>query len=318
MSKVGSITSRNLVAELGDPQWRTRRARKRRVGNRRTLIQKKSLLVRGADGLGALFRALFILLRRLVLVGAVATSVAAVGFGGRELVSYIVDSSHFAVSGIDVSPTRHGLSEQLIALAEVPLGAPLLSLDPDAVAARVAQHPWVQSVQVRRRLPRTLAIFVTERKAVALANLGGLYLIDESGHPFKRAAMEETEGLVALTGVSRAQFVEQPQIVRAAYKQALALLRTYNARPQRPALSEINLHPRYGFTAYLRESGSQVRLGRGRYGEKLARLDQIVDSVVKAKVWGLSAVKAIHLDGDVTKGVSIRLGPGPSPGTPSR
>ena len=51
----------------------------------------------------------------------------------------------------------------------------------------LAAHPWIASARVRRELPSALAIEVTERRAVASALLGALYLLDAGGRPFKRA-----------------------------------------------------------------------------------------------------------------------------------
>jgi cell division septal protein FtsQ len=157
----------------------------------------------------------------------------------------------------------------------------------------VARHPWVASVRVRRQLPAALSIEVTERHAAAAAALGALYLIDQRGHPFKRATMEEAEGLPVLTGIARAQYGAQSEVVEGAFREALALLEQYRAEP-RPPISEVNIDGRFGMTLFLREGAAEIRLGRGEYSKKLARLDQIFEAV---RADGPAAsLRVVHLD----------------------
>src|SRR5688572_32678115 len=56
---------------------------------------------------------------------------------------------------------------EIRALAGVEEGDRLLAIDTDRVAARVAAHPWVARVRVRRQLPAALGIEITERRAAA-------------------------------------------------------------------------------------------------------------------------------------------------------
>src|SRR5206468_4217250 len=82
---------------------------------------------------------------------------------------------------------------------------------------KVAAHPWVAGVRVDRQLPSVLSIEIVERQAVAVAVLGGLYLVDPAGRPFKRATMEEADGLPVITGLSRDQYTETRDATEAAF-----------------------------------------------------------------------------------------------------
>ncbi|MFZ2511230.1 MAG: FtsQ-type POTRA domain-containing protein [Gordonia sp. (in: high G+C Gram-positive bacteria)] len=62
--------------------------------------------------------------------------------------------------------------DEILALADVPFGTPLLQVDTAAVAARVARIPALESVRVDRRYPSTLAITVTERTPRVLLDVG--------------------------------------------------------------------------------------------------------------------------------------------------
>src|SRR5262249_52500542 len=174
----------------------------------------------------------------------------------------------FALREVRVAPAKHVRRDEVVALAAVAPGDALLAVDTDAVAARAATHPWVASARVRRELPSALVIDVVERRAAAVGLLGALYLLDETGHPFKRATLEEAVGLPVLTGVAREQYTAHRAATEAAFREALDLLARYQAPGRRPGLSEVHIDPRFGYSLVLFEGGGEIRLGRGHLPEK--------------------------------------------------
>jgi cell division protein FtsQ len=225
--------------------------------------------------------------------------------GGRLGVEQVTASDRFALRAVEISPTTRISPDEVVELARITEGDRLLALDTDAIAARVAEHPWAAEVRVRRRLPSVLHFEVLERRAVATVNLGGLYLLDDSGRPFKRATMAEADGLPVLTGIERSQYVDQRAASEAAFREALAILASYRAGLGRPEIGEVNLSPRYGFTLFMLEGGAEIRLGRKDYDRKLARLDQILEAVRASGQPG--SVRVVHLDGSDLRRVSVRL-----------
>jgi hypothetical protein len=143
-----------------------------------------------------------------------------------------------------------------------------------------------------------------------VAVLGALYLIDAAGRPFKRATVEEADGLPVITGLERSQYVDHRQAIEAAYREALGVIGSWRrvpaGQPARPVLGEVNLSPRYGITLFLLEGGAEIRLGRGDYDRKLARLDQIFEAV-KTSGAGVAAVRVVHLDSDSPRTIPVRL-----------
>jgi len=291
---------------------RTRWGLFQRTRNRRVVVQRRAPVLLVADALTVLGRRLLVVLRvvgKLVLALGIT---AAILWGGRLAVRHVVASPRFAVRDIQVTLAAHVSRDEVLELAEVEEGDRLLAIETEPMAARVASHPWVKSARVGRQLPSTLIIDLTERRAAATAAMGGLYLVDETGHPFKKATMEEADGLPVLTGIDRAWYAEKKDASEAALREALALLADYGARPGRPALSELNIDPRLGFTLFLLDGGAELRLGRGDFGKKLARLDQIFEAVkVNPGMGSLRVVHLDHLDGDgnrVTVGLAQAQG----------
>ena len=298
VSPVARLTGgRTATAEVEVPDYHaSRRGWFGRRRNRRAVVQRRSLLLMLGAALARLARGAWLVGKVIGKVVAVLAVLAGAGWGGRWAVRHVVDSPRFQVKQIDIATTQHVRREELLALAGVTLGDRLLSIDTDAVAARLATHPWAAAAQVKRHLPSVLHIDIVERRAAAAASLSGLYLVDGNGRPFKRARMDEAEGLPVLTGIGREQYAKLPDASAAVFREALALLDDYRSRPGRPSLSEVSIDPRFGFTLILLEGGAEIRLGRGAYSKKLARLDQILEAVDKEHLGGLSAVRVVNLD----------------------
>jgi cell division septal protein FtsQ len=296
----------------GAPPARMRWGLFQRTRNRKAVVQRRVPVLIVADGLTALGRRLLVVLRVVGKVVLALGITAAILWGGRLAVRHVTASPRFAVRDIQVTLATHVSRDEVLELAQVEEGDRLLAIDTEPMAARVASHPWVKSARVRRQLPSTLIIDLTERRAAATAAMGGLYLVDETGHPFKKSTMEEADGLPVLTGIDRAWYAEKKEASEAALREALALLAAYGARPGRPALSELNIDPRFGFSLFLLDGGAEVRLGRGDFSKKLARLDQIFEAVkVNPGMGALRVVHLDHLDGDgnrVTVGLAQAQG----------
>jgi cell division protein FtsQ len=268
---------------------------RRRRSNRRAAVQRRGLVTALADGGAKLGRSVA---RAARLVGKVllllAISAGCV-WGGRWAIIHVVNSPQFQISNIEFSATPHLSHSELLRLAGVTLGDKLLGIDTDQVAARIATHPWVAAVRTSRRLPSALVIEVTEKHAVAAAALSGLYLVDDNGRPFKRATMDEADGLPVLTGIERTRYAQMPEISEAAFREAMVVLGEYRSRSGRPAVGEVNIDPAFGFSLFLLDGGAEIRLGQGNLGKKLAQLDQIFDAV-ETNAGGLAALRIVHLD----------------------
>lgn len=98
-------------------------------------------------------------------------------------------SSVLGVKTVEVRGAKTVPVAQLSAIAQVPVGKPMLLTDVDAIRDRVAQLPDVATVDVSRSWPSTIEISVTERKAIAFFDSGpggdGIHLVDGGGVVFK-------------------------------------------------------------------------------------------------------------------------------------
>jgi cell division protein FtsQ len=123
---------------------------------------------------------------RAVLPWGVAAAVLAVG----GLLAWIVyGTSLLAVRDVRVEGAAILPADQVSAAAAVRPGAPLATVDTDAVRARVQALAPVDHAVVSRSWPHTLVVHVVERTPVAAVPRGtGFLLIDRQGVPFDTVA----------------------------------------------------------------------------------------------------------------------------------
>ncbi|WP_034512083.1 cell division protein FtsQ/DivIB [Blastococcus sp. URHD0036] len=158
--------------------------------------------------------------RRLaVRIGLALTAVVAA-------VWVVWGSPLLAVDAVRVDGAGSLTADQVRAAAGIADGTPLLRVDVDAAAARVAQLPQVASVQVTRGWPQTVVVTVQERVAVAVVERAGTRsLVDADGVLFDTVTGAPPAGAVPLevadpgpddeaTRAGLAALVELPRDVR--------------------------------------------------------------------------------------------------------
>jgi cell division protein FtsQ len=118
------------------------------------------------------------------VIGSVLLVVLSVG--GVWLVFF---SSTLTVKHVDVQGESFLSQQQVLDAAEVPAGAHLAELDLGAIRTRVAGLAPVEHVDVSRDWPDGVLIRVTERRAVAVAEIAGRYqAMDSDGVLFRTFA----------------------------------------------------------------------------------------------------------------------------------
>jgi cell division protein FtsQ len=123
---------------------------------------------------------------RLPIAGVVGAALAV--FGGWVMFS----SSWLAAETVTVSGESRLSPRAIEAVADVPLGTPLVRVDLDAIHDRVAAIPDVASVAVHRSWPHSIAIDVTERTAIATVRRDAQWWdVDEDGAVFNGSARRD-------------------------------------------------------------------------------------------------------------------------------
>ena len=118
-----------------------------------------------------------------VLMWSALVSVVVVGLGLLLYFTPIMAARNTVVVGLGAVT-----QDEVIAAAAVPPGTPLLQVDTDAVAGRVAAIRRVASARVQRQYPSTLRVTVVERVPVVVKDYpDGPHLFDKDGVDFATA-----------------------------------------------------------------------------------------------------------------------------------
>ncbi|GAA2961494.1 cell division protein FtsQ/DivIB [Streptomyces enissocaesilis] len=108
-------------------------------------------------------------------------------------------SSWLRVEQVKPSGTQVLTPDEVLAAAAVPVGAPLISVDTDAIEDRLRRKlPRIDSVEVIRSWPHGIDLEVTERKPVLLLEKGAKFVeVDDEGVRFATVS-EAPEGVPLL------------------------------------------------------------------------------------------------------------------------
>ncbi|MGW4566323.1 cell division protein FtsQ/DivIB [Streptomyces sp. NPDC004561] len=140
-------------------------------------------------------------LRRLRLRTIVILAVAVVLLGAGS-VWVLYGSSWLRVGHVSVSGTRVLTPAEVRDAAAVPVGAPMISIDTDAVEARLRRKlPRIDTVDVVRAWPHGIGLKVTERTPVLLVRKGGNF-IEVDGEGVRFATVSQAPKAVPLLEMS--------------------------------------------------------------------------------------------------------------------
>lgn len=128
------------------------------------------------------------------LLGAIAAVAVVAGLVAVAYFSPLMSVREVTVSGSGTVPTA-----EVLAVAEVPVGRPLLQVDTSIIAERIARIPGIASARVDRSYPSTIAIDVVERRPLMLIESadGKVGVMDDLGVVYLEFDSAEAMGTAA-------------------------------------------------------------------------------------------------------------------------
>lgn len=113
-----------------------------------------------------------------------ATGLYGMSVGGHSqaVAEATTSAAGFAIEDVKVSGNDETSEIEILQLLGLDGTTSLVSLNADAARLKIANLPWVQTVEVRKIYPRTVVVKLTERKAYAIWQHGSeLSLIQKDG-----------------------------------------------------------------------------------------------------------------------------------------
>jgi len=204
--------------------------------------------------------------------GAVAALIAGAVVARAPVTNWVRGHPYFAIAEIVVTPTVRVRPGALLQWVGLRPGMSIWTIDPDALAARLAAHPWIRAAEVRRELPRRLVVRVRERRPVAIVLIDQLYYLDRGGAIFARLGAQDALDLPFVTGIEAAVLAGERPYPRHAIRQALRVVELLRAAGLPFRVSEVHIEREQGITVFPVDPKVALSFGWGHFPAKVTRL----------------------------------------------
>ena len=226
--------------------------------------------------------------RRLMRV---ATAFAIIGLGLYWLVDIVHNMPALSIATIKVEGNNRMSNGEVLALAGTLRGQNILLADLDTERARLLTSGWVEDATLRRLLPATIEVVITERIPIGLARFSDrLYLVDSIGTVIDEYSPAVSEfDLPIIDGLSIGG-KQEIVVDRARAQLAARLISEVDSRRElAQRISEIDVHDPRDAVVLLSGDPALVHLGNERFVERLQEYLELVP-VLRARVPSIDSV----------------------------
>ncbi|MGH7270254.1 MAG: cell division protein FtsQ/DivIB [Polyangiaceae bacterium] len=216
-------------------------------------------------------------------VAIVIASSVALAWVARQ---HILESPRFAIARVDVAGCSHRSADAVIAESGLALGSNVFAADLDEARAKLLTDPWIADAALCRRLPGTILVRITERKAAALVVLGDTFLATPEGEPFKKVDSDDPVDLPLVTGVTVDDLLDDREGALQTIRRAVALADEYEERPlaKRSEIEEVHVEPNGSFSLVIGRGATQLALGSPPFRRKLDQATRVIAELDKRGV----------------------------------
>ncbi len=196
---------------------------------------------------------------------------SAIVVGGHQVVALLLAAPFLAVDHIIVRGNSQLSESEVLALVSGLVGENILAVDLEAHRQRLMTSLWLRDGTLRRILPSTVEVLVTERRPIAVARFADrLYLVDKRGTVIDRHKPRFAEfDLPIIDGLATPD--TQATVVDPG-RMALAtrLLEELVPHPEvLDIISQINVSDPYDAVVLLNADPALLHLGGDRFLERL-------------------------------------------------
>jgi cell division septal protein FtsQ len=199
-------------------------------------------------------------------------AVTVVGYAGYRATTLVLHASGLQVRRIVVHGNARISSGEVQAIVDGLRGSSILTADLSNYRRRLKESPWIADVALRRVLPSTVEVFVSERTPIGLCRLGSaLYLvdaggtlIDEFGPQYAEFDLPIIDGLVTAPGKGQPSIDEKRAELAARVIESLAVRKDIAQR-----VSQIDVRDVHDAIVMLQDDAALLHLGEEKFLERL-------------------------------------------------
>jgi cell division protein FtsQ len=205
-------------------------------------------------------------------IGRWGMALAVVLYAGYRGTNLVLQASGLQVRRITVHGNVRLSSGEVQAIVDGLRGSNILTADLPGYRRRLMESPWVADVALRRVLPATVEVFVSERRPMGLCRMGNaLYLVDPHGTLIDEFGPQYSEfDLPIIDGLVRPPGAGRPSIDEARAELAARLIDALGVRKDiAQRVSQIDVSDAHDAVVLLQDDGALLHLGEDRFLERL-------------------------------------------------
>jgi len=205
---------------------------------------------------------------------------------------HTVSSPYFNIKTIEIEGAKYVDREALLVQGGIAPGVNIFDVDLTTVSAKLENHPWVAEAKVTRKLPGHVTMTVVEHQPAAIVmDEGNFLLLDANGAFFKELEPHDPvneifKRLPLMSGLTRPLLESGDDAAQGLAREAIAVSHLWMEMGlhERVALDHVHADPVLGLSLIVGDQGMEVRLGWGRWRERLERYDVVHSSLIERGV----------------------------------
>ena len=204
--------------------------------------------------------------------GRWALGAAMVSYAMYRATDLVVHASGLQVRHIAVRGNVRLSSGDVQAIVNGLKGASILTADLSGYRTRLMESPWVAAAELRRVLPSTVEVFVSERRPIGLCRLGNaLYLVDPHGTLIDEFGPQYAEfDLPIIDGLDRGSAPGRPTIDDARAELAARVIDALSGRKDlAQKVSQIDVSDAHDAVVLLQNDAALLHLGEEKFLERV-------------------------------------------------
>jgi len=201
-----------------------------------------------------------------------AVAIVIVSYAGYRATNLVLHASALQVRHISVHGNVRLSSGEVRDIIDGLRGSSILTADLPGYRRQLLASPWVADVALRRVLPSTVEVFVSERRPVGLCRLRNeLYLIDAQGTLIAQYGPQYAEfDLPIIDGLLRPPSSGQPTIDEDRAQLAARAIDAIAVRHDlAQRISQIDVHDAHDVLVLMQKDPALLHLGEERFLERL-------------------------------------------------
>jgi len=201
-----------------------------------------------------------------------AALLAIVMYAGYRAVALVLNAEALTIARINVSGNSRMSRGEVVSLLDGLRGTSMVTVDLEPWRRRLLSSPWVADAAIRRVLPGTVAVAISERQPMGIGRVGAdLYLIDDRGGIIDQFGPNYAElDLPIIDGLAAPPRNNGPLIDEARAGLAAHVLASLQTRPDLARrVSEIDVNDVRDAVLLLKGDTAFVRVGNELFAERL-------------------------------------------------